>query len=68
MTNGKLLWSNIKLDPVTGSVDPPAHITVPTVIPNGGGFGEIPFNYFGVMHTPNENKYLLYIQRKIEGK
>ncbi len=66
MTNGKTLWSDLKIDPVTGSPDPPAHMTVPTVMPNGGGFGQIPFNYFGVMHTPNENSFLLYVQQKSE--
>jgi len=62
MASGKEVWTE-----TTGSDDaePPAHMNVPVIIP-GQGFGQIVLDYVGVIHTPNENNYLLYVQRVSE--
>jgi len=60
MNSGKITWSECTS---TGDEEPPAFIGVPVAIP-GKGFGQIVFDYFGVMHTPNDNSYLMYVERK----
>ena len=62
MASGKTVWSEAIGDE---NAEPPAHINVPMAIP-GKGFGQIVLDFFGVMHTPNENSYLLYVQRVSE--
>ncbi len=62
MNSGRKVWSD-----TTQSEDeePPTHVNVPCMIP-GQGIGVMAFDYFGIMHTLNENSYLLYVQRKSE--
>lgn len=60
MNSGKTVWSDTT---TSEDEEPPGHINVPVVVP-GKGFGQIVLDYFGVMHTPNENSYLLYAERK----
>ena len=60
--SGKLVWSDTT---TTENEAPPEHMAIPIVVP-GKGFGQVVFDFCGVMHTQNENSYLLYGQRRTE--
>lgn len=62
-TSGKKVWGENEL---TENQEPVPQVTIPQMIPGQGIIGRV-FDYFAVVHTPNENSYLTYVERKSEG-